>query len=171
MKEETFSHPQSVTELNYAKAIPPCFEARALIPSSPPASGPCQIQPSSEILANQSWVQSFPSDACWKPTERIQMVSEFKTASLISILTTVALSFWPICFLKAMQWHLASEPSAMPLLMFYLLTVRNVPRWMQLRGTSAKAATVLCGGNQHWTLLTEISVFILVLWRGQNCEG
>lgn len=47
-------HPQSVQQLNYAKAFSVCFKARALIASSLPANTPCQVQPLSEIVANQS---------------------------------------------------------------------------------------------------------------------
>lgn len=60
------SHLQSVQRLNYAKSFSACFKASALIASSPPANTPCQVRPSSEMLANQSKAQTPPSNGCWK---------------------------------------------------------------------------------------------------------
>ena len=54
-------------QLRYAKAFSLSFEVRALIASSLSAKTPCQIQPLSEILANQSKAHTFPSDGCWNP--------------------------------------------------------------------------------------------------------
>lgn len=50
---------QSVQKLNYAKEFSVSFKERALIASSLPANVMCQVQPSSEILANQSQARTF----------------------------------------------------------------------------------------------------------------
>ncbi|TNN38125.1 hypothetical protein EYF80_051705 [Liparis tanakae] len=49
----------------------------ALIASSPAANPPCQVQPSSETLANQSWAQTFPTSRVMdatKPQSAFQIV-------------------------------------------------------------------------------------------------